>query len=165
MHSTTKELLYKAVSKDLVPMFNQEIYNSNSNGQVLGRIDEILGPVSDYMFTVLPAEGVKAKSIKAGSKIYLDRAFFLPLVIFTNPQKPKFSPSGASRGGRGGFQGGRGGFQGGRGGFQGGRGGFQGGRGGFQGSRGGFQGSRGGFQGGRGGFQGSRGGYQGNRGN
>ena len=154
MHSTPKELLYKGVQKDLVPMFNQEVYSSNSNGQSIGRIDEILGPVGGYMFNVLPNEGVKAKSLKEGSKIYLDRAFFLPLVIFTNPQKPKFSPGGAGRG-RGGFGGGRGGFQGGRGGFQGGRGGFQGGRGGFQGGRGGFQGGRGGFQGGRGG----RGGY------
>ena len=157
MHSTPTELVYRGLQKDLIPMFNQEIYNSNSNGQSLGRIDEILGPVSGYMFSVLPAEGVKAKSIKEGSKIYLDKAFFLPLVVFTNPQKPKGGPGGASRGGRGGAPGGRGGFQGGRGG----RGGFQGGRGG----RGGFQGGRGGFQGGRGGFQGGRGGRGGfNRG-
>ena len=145
-------------------MFNQEVYNSNNNGQVIGRIDEILGPITGYMFNVIPAEGVKAKSLKEGSKIYLDKAFFLPMTVFTNPQKPRPAPGGASRGGRGGAPGGRGGFQGGRGGFQGGRGGFQGGRGGFQGGRGGFQGGRGGFQGGRGGFQGGRGGFQGNRG-
>ena len=42
MHSTTTELLYKGVQKDLVPMFNQEVYSSNSNGQSIGRIDEIL---------------------------------------------------------------------------------------------------------------------------
>ena len=147
MHSTPTELLYRGLQKDIIPMFNQEVYSSSSNGQAIGRIDEILGPVSGHMFSVLPAEGIKAKSIKEGSKIYLDKAFFLPLVVFTNPQKPKFSPGSAGRGGRGG----RGGSPGGRGGFQGsrgGRGGFQGGRGGFRGGRGGFQGNRGG----RGGF-------------
>lgn len=159
MHATTTELLFKGTQKDLVPMFNQEVYNSASNGQSLGKIDEILGPVAGYLFSVLPAEGIKAKSIKEGTKIYLDRNFFLPLVVFTNPQKPRGGAGGA-RGGRGG---GRGGFGGGRGGFGGGRGGFSGGRGGFQGGsagRGGFGGGRGGFQGGSGG----RGGYGGGRG-
>ena len=96
MHSTPTQMIYKALINDLVPMFNQEVYNSNQNGQVIGKIDEIMGQTANYMFTVIPAQGINSKNMKEGDKIYLDRAFFLPMTTFTNPQKPR------GRGGRGG---------------------------------------------------------------
>ena len=79
MHSTPTQMIYKALINDLVPMFNQEVYNSNQNGQVIGKIDEIMGQTANYMFTVIPAQGINSKNMKEGDKIYLDRAFFLPM--------------------------------------------------------------------------------------
>ncbi len=148
MHSTPTQMVYRALQPDVV-MFNQSISSSADGNNIIGKVDEILGQVKKYMFTVTPVEGVNPSSFKKGSKIYLDKAFILPLNIFTNPPKPT---GGSFRGGppRGGPRGG--GFRGARGGFAAGGqrgGGFRGGS--FGGNSRGAP--RGGF-GGRGGFRG-----------
>ena len=145
-------MVYRALQPD-VAMFNQTVSSSADGNNIIGKIDEILGPVKKYMFTVTPVEGVNPNSFKKGSKIYLDKAFVLPLNIFLNPPKPT---GGSFRGGAGGRGAPRGGFRGGRGGF-GGAPGAGGQRGGFRGgSFGGNNrgGPRGGGFGGRGGFRG-----------
>lgn len=156
MHSTTTQLVYRATIHTDVPMFHQVIMSSKTNGQELGRIDEIFGPTGNYLFSVTPNEGVNVNSVKKGDKAFMDKAFMLPMRYFTETEKTK----GIKKGGRGRGRGrGRGGFRGGRGGFGGGRGG---GRGGYsRGGRGGYGGGRGGYgRGGRGGSRGgSRGGY------
>ena len=80
-------MVFKALIQD-VPMFNQQVYLSRDTVSPVGRIDEILGPVKNFYFTVSPANGINIESMTAGAKLYLDKAFILPLVIFTNPQKP-----------------------------------------------------------------------------
>ncbi len=159
-HSTPTQMVYKALQTTEVPMFNQGVSSSPDGNNIIGKVDEILGPVKNYLFTVTPAEGVNPSSFKKGSKIYLDRAFTLPMHIFVNPPKPTGGFRGGA-GGRGGAPRGRGGFGGGRGGFGGGRGGFGGGRGGsFGGGRGGSFGGSGGF-GGRGGAPRGNGSFRG----
>ncbi|KAI8048203.1 Gar1/Naf1 RNA binding region-domain-containing protein [Thamnidium elegans] len=170
-----------------VPFFNAPIYLQDKT--LIGKIDEILGPLNEIFFTVKMESGVTATTFKPDDKVYIGLDKLLPMERFL--PKPKVAgkadkPTGlqgkvekkqsagfggrGGRGGRGGFGGDRGG-RGGRGGFggdRGGRGGFgapRGGRGGFGGDRGGRGGFGGGDRGGRGGFGGDRrGGFGGDRG-
>jgi rRNA processing protein Gar1 len=142
-------MVYRALQKD-VPMFNTAVSQSKDNTNPIGKIDEILGPIHHFVFTVTPFPGVNPADVRPGSKIYIDKAFMLPIVIFTNPQKPtgprRIGGGVGGRGGPGGPRGGPGGRSfGGPGGQQ--RGGnFQGGN--YQGGN--FQGGN--FQGGNRGF-------------
>ncbi len=158
-HSCEEELLCRCTNPK-VPYFNGRVFLENKTQ--IGQVDEILGPINNFSFSIKMKEGMKASSFKEGSKVYIDPMQLLPLDRFlSKPPTKKLDgmPGARGRGGRGG-RGGFGGDRGGRGGFGGGRGGFGGGRGGFGGDRGG----RGGFGGGRGGFGGGRGGFGGGRG-
>lgn len=174
-HACEGDMVCKSLNPEKVPYFNAPIYLENKSQ--VGKVDEILGPINDVLFTIKPAEGIVATSFKEGDKFYIGGDKLLPLERFLpKPKapagsKPKKTMGGSARGGRGGARGGfggRGGARGGaRGGFGGGRGGgfsSGGGRGGFSsGGRGGFGGGRGGARGGsRGGF-GGRGGGRGGR--
>lgn len=176
MHSCEGDIVCKSINPSKVPYFNAPIYLENKS--VVGKVDEILGPINEYFFTIKPAEGIQATSFKANDKFFISPDKLLPLERFLpKPKaapgpKPKRPSTGGARGGfGGGFGGGRGGARGGFGGGRGGaRGGFGGGRGGARGGFGGGRGgSRGGFGGGRGGSRGgfgggSRGGFGGGRG-
>ena len=81
-------MVCKANIKD-VPMFNQVVLNSLKNGQQIGKVDEISGPINNYFFSVSPDEGINLQSMKKGTKIYIDKAFVLPLDYFLNAEKPK----------------------------------------------------------------------------
>ncbi|KAI5854810.1 Gar1/Naf1 RNA binding region-domain-containing protein [Tricharina praecox] len=165
MHSCEGEIVCVS-SNTKIPYFNAPIYLENKS--VVGKVDEILGPMNQVYFTVKPQDGIVATSFKEGDKFYIGGDKLLPLDRFLpKPKAPAGSKvskrGGASRGGRGAPRGGRGGFT------PRGRGGARGsgaprGRGG---SRGGFTprgrgGSGSGFtpRGGRGGFTPrGRGGY------
>lgn len=142
-----------------VPYFNAPLYLENK--QMVGKVDEILGPIRDYSVSVNLLETFNVSSFPVNQKLYIDPTKLLPLERFL-PKPPenealkKKKRKGEGGGGRGGF-GGRGGRGGGRGGGF--RGGFNRGGGGFGGGgRGG--GGRGGFRGGSGGGRGG-GGYGG----
>lgn len=152
MHPCEEYIVLKNDIPDRVPKFNNPLYLENK--QKIGVIDDVFGPIKDFMFSVKVDTGIKPTSFKEGQVIYMNPEHFLPIHRFL-PQ-----PKGATRGrggARGGFRGGdRGGFRGaprGGSGFRGSdRGGFRGaprGGSGFRGSdRGGFRGSdRGGFRG------------------
>lgn len=133
------------------PKFNRGIYLENKSK--VGTVDEIFGPVSDFYFSVKPAEGVNPSSFKQNQVLYFNPEDLLQVDRLT--QKKPSGPRGPKpQGGFGGRpqQGGFGGRP-----QQGGFGGRpqQGGFGGRpqNGQRGGFGGNRGG----RGGF-GGRGG-------
>ncbi|KAK8825193.1 small nucleolar RNP protein [Blastocystis sp. ATCC 50177/Nand II] len=147
MHEAEGDLLCKSTN-EMIPYFNAPVYLENKTK--IGKVDEILGAISDVHFSMKCDEGVKASSFKKGDKVYINPMKLLPLSRFTETPKP----SGGARGGRGGSFGGRGGRggAGGRGGSFGGRGG----RGGSFGGRGGRGGSFGGGRGGRGGSFGGR---------
>jgi len=169
IHAVEDEMLCSSLMPDKVPYFNAPIYLQNKS--VIGKVDEILGPINEVYFSVKMGEGMVAGSFKKGDKVYIGGDKLLPIERFL--PRPKVAGGvtkrGQGRGGRGGAGGrGRGGA-GGRGaprGRGGGRGGFGGdrGRGGFRGYGGGFgggfSGGRGGGRGG-GGFRGGRGGFRG----
>lgn len=146
-------------SNPKVPYFNAPIYLENKS--LVGKVDEILGPINEVFFTIKPTDGIVATSFKSGDKFYIGAEKLLPLERFLpKPAAPKVKKPRTGGAGRGGFGGGRGGARGGFGGGRGGgRGGFGGGRGGFSGGRGGFGGGRGGGRGGFGGGRGGRGGF------
>lgn len=164
MHSCEGDIVCKSTNPSKVPYFNAPIYLENKS--VVGKVDEILGPINEYYFTIKPAEGIQATSFKANDKFFISPDKLLPLERFLPKPKaapgPKTKRPASAGGARGGFGGARGGSRGGFGGARGGsRGGFGGGRGG---SRGGFGGAgRGGSRGGFGGASrgGSRGGFGG----
>ncbi|KAJ8469008.1 hypothetical protein ONZ51_g9276 [Trametes cubensis] len=121
IHAVEDEMLCQSVMPDKVPYFNAPIYLQNKS--VIGRVDEILGPINEVYFSVKMGEGMVASSFKKGDKVYIGGDKLLPLERFL--PKPKAAggvkkPRGA--GGRGGGRGaGRGGPRGaprGRGGFE-----------------------------------------------
>ncbi|KAG2061390.1 Gar1-domain-containing protein [Suillus hirtellus] len=180
MHAVEDEMFCSSLIPDRVPYFNAPIYLQNKS--VIGKVDEILGPINEVYFSVKMGEGMIASSFKQGDKVYIGGDKLLPIERFLPKPKvagmlysmglstsaPEPYSLGVTKRGRGtargsgprgrGAPGGRG--RGGRGTSRGGvRGGFGGERGGFRGGfRGGSsRGSSGGFapRGGGGGFRGS----------
>ncbi|TPX50691.1 hypothetical protein SeLEV6574_g00757 [Synchytrium endobioticum] len=158
IHACEGEMVCKSTNAK-IPYFNAPIFLENK--AQIGKVDEILGPITQVHFTVKLQEGIQAASFKSADMVYIAPDKLLPLERFL--PRPKTAGSRGDkmlgrqgmvprRGGRGGAfgaprGGGRGGFGGrGRGGASpGGRGGgFQ--RGAPRG--GGF--GRGGSRGGRG---------------
>ncbi|KAG9318352.1 small nucleolar RNP protein [Chiua virens] len=162
LHAVEDEMLCASLALDKVPYFNAPIYLQNKS--VIGKVDEILGPINEVYFSVKMGEGMVATSFKKGDKVYIGHDKLLPIERFL--PKPKAAgvqsmrnyslasrwlnlftergrggPRGNPRGGRGGT-GGRGFQRGGGRGSRGGRGGDRGGRGGFRSGYGG-RGSRG----------------------
>ncbi|RKF62470.1 H/ACA ribonucleoprotein complex subunit 1 [Erysiphe neolycopersici] len=146
LHSCEGELVCESVNVK-IPYFNAPIFLQNkvrraSPGQPsitqplmrfytyvfetsIGKVDEILGPITSLHFTIKPSEGIQASSFKAGDKFYIGGDRLLPLEKFLPKPKP---PPGAPKPKRAGGKGGRGApIRGGRGGGRGsarGRGGF-----------------------------------------
>ena len=87
LHEVESELLCKlSHATTMVPMFNSGIYLENKTK--IGKIDEILGPLTQIMFTVKLDPGVQSKEFKDGDSFYIGTEKLLPLVRFTNPSKP-----------------------------------------------------------------------------
>jgi H/ACA ribonucleoprotein complex subunit 1 len=53
-------MVCKNINKEKVPKFNRPVYTESR--QAVGKVDEILGPVNNYLFSVSMEEGVKAES-------------------------------------------------------------------------------------------------------
>ncbi|GAW01974.1 Gar1-domain-containing protein [Lentinula edodes] len=162
VHAVESEMLCSSTMADKVPYFNAPIYLQNKS--VIGKVDEILGPINEVYFSIKMSEGVIASSFQKGDKVYIGGDKLLPIERFL--PKPKVA-GGVTKRGRGGARGApggrgrgapRGGARGGRGGGGRGFGGDRGGRGFSRGGGGNFSRGRGGFRGGgggRGGFRGS----------
>ena len=70
---------------DKVPYFNAPIYLQNKS--VIGKVDEILGPINEVYFSVKMGEGMVASSFKKGDKVYIAGDKLLPIERFL--PKPK----------------------------------------------------------------------------
>jgi H/ACA ribonucleoprotein complex subunit 1 len=152
MHPCEEYVVLKNEVKDKVPIFNRPLYLANKTK--IGVVDDVFGPISDFMFSVKCDTGVNPKSFEEGQKLYMNPEHFLwmnrflpkplPDPLAAKPKKPKGSrPSGVGGAPRGGQ---RGGF---RGGFNNARG-----SGGFRGAPRGGSNFRGAPRGGSGGFRG-----------
>ncbi|MCQ2819904.1 MAG: H/ACA ribonucleoprotein complex subunit GAR1/NAF1 [archaeon] len=108
MHPVEEFILVKNTLKDKVPIFGRPVYINDK--KKIGLIEDVLGPINDFMFTVKCDEGIPPTSIKEEEKIYMNPEHFLPFERFL-PKKPgqKGQGRGGAKGGRGGARGGRGG--------------------------------------------------------
>eukprot|EP00237_Pycnococcus_provasolii_P006326 CAMPEP_0206122996 /NCGR_PEP_ID=MMETSP1472-20131121/2464_1 /ASSEMBLY_ACC=CAM_ASM_001108 /TAXON_ID=41880 /ORGANISM="Pycnococcus provasolii, Strain RCC251" /LENGTH=405 /DNA_ID=CAMNT_0053513519 /DNA_START=126 /DNA_END=1343 /DNA_ORIENTATION=- len=79
MHACEGEAVCKLTNAK-IPMFNGPVCLENKS--VIGKIEEILGPINASLFTVKMAEGVQATSYTSGMKFYTDPARLLPLERF-----------------------------------------------------------------------------------
>lgn len=129
MHPVENYILVKNELKDKVPIFGRPVYIKDK--KKIGMIDDVLGPINDFMFSVNCDKDVKPESIKNGEKIFMNVEHFLPFSRFL-PKKPgeKNTTHGKSgnqnQRGRGGNRGrGRGGNRGSGGGFRPQRGGYR----------------------------------------
>lgn len=92
MHECEDQLIVKCVHTR-VPQFNARIFLNNK--EEIGKLDEIFGPINEYMFSVKMAEGMKASSFKKDSEVFIDPYKTLAFDRFL-PQK-----GGAAGGGKG----------------------------------------------------------------
>ena len=146
LHEAEGQLVCKVLGTK-VHYFNGRIFLDNK--AQIGQVDEILGPINGFLFSVKMFPGMVASSLKAGTQVYIDVQQLLPLDRFLpkppikksakngfkQPGNPrgnfgpqKRGPPFQSRGPPRGFQSrpsGPGGFQGRPGGFQGGAPSFQ----------------------------------------
>ena len=75
-----------------IPYFNAPIYLENKS--VVGKVDEILGPMNQVYFTVKPQDGIVATSFKEGEKFYIGPDKLLPLERFLpKPKAPAGTPT------------------------------------------------------------------------
>ncbi|GJJ12493.1 HACA snoRNP pseudouridylase subunit [Clathrus columnatus] len=87
VHAVEDEMLCSSLLVDKVPKFNSAIYLQNKS--VIGKIDEILGPINEVYFSVKMGEGMVASSFKKGDKVYIGGDQLLPLERFL--PKPKMA--------------------------------------------------------------------------
>lgn len=85
MHAVEDEMLCSSLMPDKVPYFNAPIYLQNKS--VIGKVDEILGPINEVYFSVKMGEGMVANSFKKGDKVYIGGDKLLPIDRFL--PKPK----------------------------------------------------------------------------
>ncbi|KAH9174256.1 H/ACA ribonucleoprotein complex, subunit Gar1/Naf1 [Lactarius sanguifluus] len=85
VHAVEDEMLCSSLMPDKVPYFNASIYLQNKS--VIGKVDEILGPINEVYFSVKMGEGMVAGSFKKGDKVYIAGDKLLPIERFL--PKPK----------------------------------------------------------------------------
>ena len=90
MHECEGQLIVKCTHAK-VPKFNARICLENMS--VIGKVDDIFGPVNSFLFSVTMEENQKAKAFKVGSDVFIDGPQTLPL--------DKFLPSAPQGGGKG----------------------------------------------------------------
>lgn len=69
-----------------VPFFNAPIYLQDKT--LIGKIDEILGPLNETYFTVKMQDGHNATSFKKDDKVYIGLDKLLPMERFIPKPKP-----------------------------------------------------------------------------
>ena len=104
LHACEDQMVCKCTNAK-VPYFNGRIFLENK--AQIGQVDEILGPINDYMFSVKMQDGMSAGSFKPGQKVYIDPQQLLPMDRFL-PKAPIKKERGS--GGFGGKGKGKGGF-------------------------------------------------------
>ncbi|KAL2356016.1 Gar1/Naf1 RNA binding region-domain-containing protein [Cryomyces antarcticus] len=76
LHPCEGELVCQSTNSK-IPYFNAPIYLENKT--MIGKVDEILGPINQVYFTIKGQEGIVATSFKPGDKFYIGPDKLLPL--------------------------------------------------------------------------------------
>lgn len=85
IHAVEDEMLCSSSMPDKVPYFNAPIYLQNKS--VIGKVDEILGPINEVFFSIKMGDGMVASSFKKGDKVFIGGDKLLPIERFL--PKPK----------------------------------------------------------------------------
>ena len=67
MHASEEFIVIKNNLPDKVPIFNRGVYLENK--QKIGIIDDVFGPINEFMFSVKCDSGIKPDSFKANQKV------------------------------------------------------------------------------------------------
>ncbi|KAH0830460.1 Gar1/Naf1 RNA binding region-domain-containing protein [Lanmaoa asiatica] len=96
IHAVEDEMFCASLVLDKVPYFNAPIYLPNKS--VIGKVDEILGPINEVYFSVKMGEGMVATSFKKGDKVYIGSDKLLPIERFLpKPKATGRNPSPSNR--------------------------------------------------------------------
>merc|ERR1711865_306432 len=108
MHTCEGEMVCKSLLHEKVPYFNAPIYLENISQ--IGKVDEILGAITNVMFTVKMDDNMSADSFSKGDKIFINPAKLLPVERFLpGPQSAIGKSAGkGKKGGKGGKDKGKG---------------------------------------------------------
>lgn len=77
MHACEGDIVCENTNPARIPYFNAFMYLSNKTQ--IGKIDEILGPINQSMFTIKPQEGINPESYQAGDKFFIASDKLLPI--------------------------------------------------------------------------------------
>ena len=108
VHRSENNFLVKCTDTSRVPKFNRGLYLESK--AKIGSVDEILGPINSFFFSVKPADGVKPDSFKPGQTFYMSPEDLLPMERFTQkkqsggPRQGGPRPQGQKFQQKGGFQ-------------------------------------------------------------
>ena len=91
VHACEGEMVIEGILEK-VPYFNAPIYLENKTQ--IGKVEEIMGPIHKYMFSVKTSEGVKADSFKKDDKVSC--ALFC-LALCANPPPCPGNTAGSTR--------------------------------------------------------------------
>ena len=67
MHASEEFIVIKNMLPEKVPIFNRGVYLENK--QKIGIIDDVFGPINDFMFSVKCDSGIKPDSFKANQAV------------------------------------------------------------------------------------------------
>ena len=105
MHRSENCFVVKCTDPTRVPKFNRGVYLDTK--AKVGTIDEILGPVNSFYFSVKPADGVSPDGFKTGHVFYMSPDDLLPMDRFTQKRAPGPRNAGGRPGGNKGGPGGK----------------------------------------------------------
>jgi H/ACA ribonucleoprotein complex subunit 1 len=74
VHACEGEMVIEGILEK-VPYFNAPIYLENKTQ--IGKVEEIMGPIHKYLFSVKTSEGVKADSFKKDDKVCFRFVFLM----------------------------------------------------------------------------------------
>ncbi|KIL68668.1 hypothetical protein M378DRAFT_901972 [Amanita muscaria Koide BX008] len=87
MHAVENEMLCSLLHCDKIPHFNAPIFLQNKS--MIGKVDEILGPINEVYFSIKMSEGMVASSFKKGDTVYIGVDKLLPIERFLPKPKHK----------------------------------------------------------------------------
>lgn len=79
MHACESELVVKSIIKTHVPYFNGKVFLANK--QEIGSVEEILGPVNNYFFSVKLNEGFNARTFTPNTMVCKYTIFMIIIFI------------------------------------------------------------------------------------
>ncbi|SBT47113.1 H/ACA ribonucleoprotein complex subunit 1, putative (GAR1) [Plasmodium ovale wallikeri] len=79
------DLVIKNKLENLVPYFNGRIFLENK--EEIGKVDEILGPINEFYFSVKLKEGILAKSFSSDTQFFIDQSQTIPISKFLPQEK------------------------------------------------------------------------------